>query len=96
MATISVIIELAKCVPLCWRVATTERRTIKSFIIYMEPTLMIKNLFQLLESLLRAIMYLLILIIGLAATGLGSFLVVALAFRIGEFFWELILKEAWL
>ena len=96
MAALLLIFELPQSLRLCWRVADMERKTIKSIVVYSEIAAMLKNFFQLLESLIRSVMYLLILIIGLTATGLGAFLVVLLAFRIGQFLWIGFLKEPWL
>ena len=73
--------EILQTLPLCWRMANLERENIKSIIIYSELSVMLKKLFQALESLLRAIMYFMILIIGLAATVLGAFLVIFLAVK---------------
>lgn len=57
---------------------------------------MIKAFFQAIEAMARATIYLLLLLIGLTVTGLGAYMVFFLAFRIGQFFWELIFKKPWL
>ena len=57
---------------------------------------MIQSIFQAIEAVLRAVIYLLILVMGLSMAGLGAYTIVFLAFRIGQFLWELISKRAWL
>ena len=59
-------------------------------------SIMIKSIFQAIEALFKATTYLLILTMSLAMAGLGAFIIILLAFRIGEFLWVLIFKEAWL
>ena len=57
---------------------------------------MLKKLFEAAEAMLRAVIYLLILVMGLSSASLGAYTILLLAFRIGEFLWEAIFKEAWL
>ena len=57
---------------------------------------MLKNIFAGIEAMLRAVIYLLILLMGLALAGLGAYAILFLALRIGQFLWVLILKEKWL
>jgi hypothetical protein len=88
--------KFCRTVPLHWQATTAEMQSVKRLIIYSEGFAMIKSLFQAIEALLRAVIYLLILIIGLAITGLGAYVVIFFAIRIGQFLWVLILKEPWL
>ena len=57
---------------------------------------MLKGLFDAVEAMLRAVMYLLILLMGAAVTALGAFITFFLAYRIGQFLYVLILKGRWL
>ena len=57
---------------------------------------MIKNMFQAIEALFRAVIYLLILLMGLSMAGLGAFTIFFLAIRIGQFLWALIFVEKWI
>ena len=57
---------------------------------------MLKNLFAAIEAMLRAVIYLLILLMGLAMAGLGAYTILFLSLRIGQFLWVLILKDKWL
>ena len=57
---------------------------------------MVKNVFEALEAMLRAVIYLLILLMGLALAALGAYLIMFLSIRIGQFLYELLLKEKWL
>lgn len=57
---------------------------------------MIQSIFQAIEASCRAVIYLLILVAGLAMASLGAYTIILLAFRIGQFLWTLIFKEAWL
>lgn len=57
---------------------------------------MLKNIFAGIEAMLRAVIYLLILLMGLALAGLGAYTILFLALRGGQFLYELIFKEKWL
>lgn len=57
---------------------------------------MLKKLFEAVEAMLRAVIYLLILLMGLAMASLGAYTIMFLALRIGQFLFELIFKEKWL
>ena len=92
----TIIRELYWSGPLCWRTIFMETQKVKELILYSEGQDMIKNIFQAFEALVRAIMYLFILLIGLTATGLGVYIVFFLAIRIGQFLWILIFKEPWI
>jgi hypothetical protein len=59
-------------------------------------TEMLKNIFEAVEAMLRAVIYLLILLMGLAMASLGAYTILFLALRIGQFLFELIFKEKWL
>lgn len=93
---LTLIRELCRSAPLCWQTVIAETRNIKQLVFYSKGFDMIKSFFQAFESLLRAIIYLLILLIGLTATGLGAYIVLFLAIRIGQFLWVLFFKDPWL
>ena len=57
---------------------------------------MLKKLFEAVEAMLRAVIYLLILLMGLSIAGLGAYTIIFLAIRIGQFLHELIFKDRWL
>jgi hypothetical protein len=57
---------------------------------------MLKNIFAGIEAMLRAVIYLLILLMGLAITCLGAYTILFLAFRIGQFLYTLIFRNPWL
>jgi len=57
---------------------------------------MLKKLFEAVEAMLRAVIYLLILLMGLAMAALGAYTILFLSLRIGQFLFELIFKEKWL
>ena len=59
-------------------------------------SLMIKVIFEAIEAMLRAVIYLLILLIGLALAALGAYTIVFLSIRIGQLLYELLFKEKWL
>ena len=73
-----------------------EVKKIKPLIFQSELIKMLQKLFEATEAMLRAAIYLLILIMGVAITTLGAYTIIFLALRIGQFFWVLILKEKWL
>jgi len=72
-----------------------EVSRIKPLIFESTISAMIQNLFQAIEAMLRAVMYLLILLMGVAVAGLAAFTIVCLAVRIGQFLWVLIFAEKW-
>lgn len=57
---------------------------------------MLKKLFEAVEAMLRAVIYLLVLLMGLAMAALGAYAIIFLAIRIGQFLWVLIFKSKWL
>lgn len=57
---------------------------------------MLKRLFEAVEATIRAVTYLLVLLMGVAIAALGSYTIIFLAIRIGQFLWVLIFKEKWL
>ena len=67
--------ELSCCIPLCWQTFKAEVGKIKQYIIYSEAPVMIKSFFQAIEALFRAVMYLLILLMGLSIAGLGAYII---------------------
>jgi len=81
--------NLAKGIPI-------EVKKIREVIFKLGITDMLKNIFAGIEAILRAVIYLLILLMGLAIAGLGSYTILFLALRIGQFLYELIFKEKWL
>jgi len=93
---LAVIQEVIRSVPLCWRAAIGELQKIKILILHTGIPTMIKSLFQAIEALCRAVIYVLILTMGVAVAGLGAYTIIFLAFRTGQFLWTLIFKEPWL
>ena len=73
-----------------------ETLRIKPLIFESTSWAMLKNLFQAIETLFRATIYLLILLMSLSIAGLGAFVILFLAIRIGQFIWTLVLAEKWL
>jgi len=57
---------------------------------------MLQKLFEATEAMLRAAIYLLILIMGAAITTLGAYTIIFLAIRIGQFLWVLLFRNKWL
>ena len=57
---------------------------------------MLRNFLNFVEAMIRAITYLLVLVIGLTAAALGTFFVVMLAYRLMQFLWFYIFKDPWL
>lgn len=57
---------------------------------------MLKKIFEAVEAMLRSVIYLLILLMGLAMASLGAYTILFLALRVGQFLFELIFKEPWL
>jgi len=57
---------------------------------------MLKNMFAGIEAMLRAVIYLLILLMGLAMASLGAYTIIFLAVRIGQFLHTLIFQSRWL
>ena len=56
----------------------------------------LKGLFEAVEATMRAVIYLLVLLMGLAMAALGAYTIIFLAIRVGQFLWVLIFKEKWL
>lgn len=57
---------------------------------------MLKKIFEAMEVMLRAVIYLLILVMGLSLAALGTYTILFLSLRIGQLLWVLILREKWL
>jgi hypothetical protein len=57
---------------------------------------MLKRFFEAVEAMLKTIIYLLILLMGMAIATLGTYTILFLALRIGQLLFELIFKEKWL
>ena len=92
----TIIRELYRSGPLCWRTIFMETQKVKELILYSEGKVMIKGFFQAFEALFRAVIYLLVLIIGLTVTALCTYIVIFLTIRIGQFLWVLIFKDQWI
>jgi len=90
------ICELLRSLPLCWQAFKAEVNKIKDSIFYSEANVMIKSFFKAIEAMIRAVIYLLILVIGLTITALGSYIVFFLAIRTAQFLWTFLFKEPWL
>lgn len=73
-----------------------EMKTIYQRIFYCETKAMIKAIFQAIESMIRAVTYLLILIIGLSVASLGAYASIYFAIRIGQFLYVIFFRERWL
>ena len=71
-------------------------KRIRELIFIVGITDMLKNIFAGIEAMLRAVIYLLILLMGLALASLGAYAILFLALRIGQFLWVLILDRKWL
>jgi hypothetical protein len=73
-----------------------ETKNIYRLIFLSETKVMIKAIFQSIESMVRAVIYFLILIIGLSFAALGAYVSFFLAIRIGGFLYQLLLRRPWL
>jgi hypothetical protein len=73
-----------------------EASRIKVLIFESTVSAMIKNMFEAIEATFRAVIYLLILLMGLSMAGLGAFTLLFLSIRIGQFLWTLILSRKWI
>ena len=93
--TFMIISELLLAVPLCWHRACTETSEIKTLIINTEEFMLV-NFFKAIESLARALIYLLTLIIGLTVTALACYFMIFLSFRAGQFLWIFLFKDPWI
>ena len=76
--------------------AIAEIQKTKELIFHSGVNGMIKKIFEAVEAMFRAVIYLLILLMGLAIAGLGAYTILFLSLRIGQFLFELIFKERWL
>jgi hypothetical protein len=57
---------------------------------------MLRNVFNGFEAMLRAVTFLLILVIGFTLALFGSFITVFLAFRMSQFLYDMIFSHRWL
>jgi hypothetical protein len=73
-----------------------EVSRIKPLIFESTISAMIGNMFKAIEATFRAVIYLLILSMGVSMAGLGAFTIVCLAIRIGQFLWVLIFADKWI
>jgi len=71
---------------------------LKSALLIFKPGVpeMLKSLFQAIESILRASIYFLILVMGLSIAGLGTYTIIFFSIRMGQFLYELLFKNKWL
>jgi hypothetical protein len=56
----------------------------------------LKRLFEAIEATMRAVIYLLVLLMGLAIAALGAYTIIFLTIRAGQFLWVLIFRSKWL
>lgn len=90
------ICELLRSLPLCWLAFKAEVNKIKDSSFYSEANVMIKSFFKAIDAMIRAVIYLLILVIGLTVTALGSYIVLFVAIRTVQLLWTFLFKEPWL
>lgn len=57
---------------------------------------MLKRLFEAVEATMRAVIYLLVLLMGQAMVALGAYTIIFLTIRVGQFLYELIFKNKWI
>lgn len=57
---------------------------------------MVKRIFEAIEAMTQAVTYLLILLMGLMLAGLGAFVILGSALRIGQFLWAVLFAENWI
>ena len=56
---------------------------------------MFKRLFETCEAMIKAVTYLMVLVIGVAVATLAAFTVLFLSVRIGQFLWDILLRNRW-
>ena len=88
--------ELFRGLMLCRQALQSEMYKVKDMIFYSEVNNMFKNIFRAIEAMVNALIYFFILLMGLTGAALGAFIVLLTAFRLAQFLWILIFKEAWL
>ncbi len=57
---------------------------------------MIKKIFEAIESFFKAVIYMLILTIGMTVASLATYTVLFCAFRLAQFLWLAFFQEPWL
>lgn len=57
---------------------------------------MIKKVFEAIESFIKAVIYILVLTMGMTVASLATYTVLFCAFRLAQFLWLAFFKEAWL
>ncbi len=57
---------------------------------------MIKKIFEVVESFVKAIICMLILIMGMTVASLATYMVLFCAFRLAQFLWLAFFSESWL
>jgi len=93
MENIKNIIVASLCL---WLQFINEFKRIHKVIFYCEVKNMITVIFQAIESAIRAVSYLLILIIGLSAAALGAYASIFFAIRIGQFLHAIFFRSPWI
>jgi fatty acid desaturase len=73
-----------------------ETKRIKPLIFETGVMQMLKKLFVAVEAAIRAAIYLLVLLMGLAIAALGAYTIIFLTIRVGQFLWVLIFKDKWI
>ena len=73
-----------------------ETRKIRTSIYESRTSAMVKQIFEAIEAMFRAVIYLLILLMGLAIAALGAYTILFLALRIGQLLHTLIFQKKWL
>jgi len=73
-----------------------ETERIKPLVLRCGVTEMFKRMFEAVEAMLRAIIYLLILVTGASIARVGAFIIIFLAIRFAQLVYELILKSKWI
>ncbi|MCD4831691.1 MAG: hypothetical protein K8R02_07805 [Anaerohalosphaeraceae bacterium] len=76
--------------------AIVEIKKTKELIFDTGVNKMLKKLFEAIEAIFRAAIYLLILLMGLSVAALGSYTIIFLSIRLGQFLFELLFREKWL
>lgn len=57
---------------------------------------MIKKIFEVVESFVKAIIFMLVLVMGMTVASLATYAVLFFAFRVAQLLWRAFFKEPWL
>ncbi|MDI6449138.1 hypothetical protein [Anaerobaca lacustris] len=57
---------------------------------------MIKKIFEAIESFCRAVIYMLVLVMGMTVASIATYAVLFCAFRLAQFLWLAFFRESWL